>query len=77
MVIHRTIDLGRLIRMRREEAGLTLLKTAQLAGVSRRLLAELELGKRHQVALSAVLRILEILGLRIDVERRAGKMNHV
>ena len=77
MLIHRTIDLGRLIRTRRREVGLTLFQTAQLAGTSRRLLTELELGKRHQVALSAVLRILEILGLRMDVERRAGKAKRV
>ena len=70
MVIHSTSDLGRLIRERRETVGLTATQTAKLAGVSRRLLIELERGKRRNVGIFAVFRILELLGLRIEVKPR-------
>jgi transcriptional regulator with XRE-family HTH domain len=59
--------LGALIRKRREEVGMTAAETAELAGVSRRLLIELERGKRPNVRLSAVLRILALLGLEVQV----------
>ena len=70
MVVHDTAALGRLIRQRREAVKLTTTQAAELAGVSRRLLIELERGKRRNVGLGAVFRILEILGLRMDVEPR-------
>ncbi len=70
MVVHTLADLGKLIRARREEVGLTTTQAAELAGVSRRLLTELERGKRRNVGTGAVFKILELLGLRIDVERR-------
>jgi transcriptional regulator with XRE-family HTH domain len=70
MVIHTTSDLGRLIRERRETVGLTATQAAKLAGVSRRLLIELERGKRRNVGILAVLRILELLGLRMEVKPR-------
>ena len=70
MVIHNLADLGKLIRERREEVGLSTTQAAEMAGVSRRLLGELERGKRRNVGVSAVLKILELLGLRIEVERR-------
>ncbi len=71
MVIHNTTDLGRLIRERRETVGLTATHAAKLAGVSRRLLIELERGKRRNVGTFAVFAILEILGLRMEVKPRA------
>lgn len=70
MVIRSTSDLGRLIRERRREAGFTIVEAARLAGVSRRLLLELERGRRRNVGAAAVFRILELLGLRVDVQRR-------
>ncbi len=70
MVIYNLADLGKLIRARREQVGLTTTQAAEMAGVSRRLLGELERGKRRNVGVSAVLKILELLGLRIEVERR-------
>lgn len=60
-------ELGALIRKRREEVGMTAAETAQLAKVSRRLLIELERGKRPNVRLRAVLRILALLGLQLEV----------
>ena len=70
MVIHNLADLGKLIRARRKEVGLTTTQAAEMAGVSRRLLTELERGKRRNVGAGAVFKILELLGLRIDVDRR-------
>lgn len=72
MVIHTPRDLGRLIRARRLDAGLNAAQAADLAGVSRRLLIELETGKRKQAGLANVLRVLEILGLRVDVAARGA-----
>jgi transcriptional regulator with XRE-family HTH domain len=70
MLIRDVAGLGRLIRTRREEVGLTIVEAARIAGVSRRLLIELERGRRPNVGAAAVFRILELLGLRVDVERR-------
>ncbi len=70
MEIRSLIDLGRQIRHRRKAAGLTADEAAGLAGVSRRLLLELEQGKRSNVGFSNVLRILTLLGLRMEVEPR-------
>lgn len=70
MIIHNSSDLGRLIRERRETVGLTATQAAKLAGVSRRLLIELERGRRRNVGVLAVFRILELLGLSMEVKPR-------
>jgi transcriptional regulator with XRE-family HTH domain len=70
MVIHDTPDLGRMIRERRKTVDLTATQAAEMAQVSRRLLIELERGKRRNVGMSAVLRILELLGLQMEIEPR-------
>ena len=72
MLVRNVVGLGRVIRLRRKEAGLTADEAARLAGVSRRLLIELERGRRPNVGAAAVFRILELLGLRVDVEPRGG-----
>ncbi len=64
-------QLGAAIRTRRNEAHLTSTRAASLARVSRRLLAEIEAGKRPNVAFSAVIRILDVLGLDLEVSRRS------
>jgi HTH-type transcriptional regulator/antitoxin HipB len=63
-------ELGREIRERRKAAGLTADQLASLAGVSRRLLLELEQGKRPNVGLAHVLRILELLGVDVVLSPR-------
>jgi transcriptional regulator with XRE-family HTH domain len=63
-------ELGRQIRQRRKDVGLTAERTASLAGVSRRLLLELEQGKRPNVGLAHVLRILELLGVDVVLSPR-------
>jgi len=70
MIIHDSAQLGRLIRTRRQEVGLTATRAAELAKVSRRLLTELERGRRRNVGVAAVFRVLELLGLSVDVEAR-------
>ena len=70
MQINSLSDLGKQVRRQRKEAGLAADEAAGLAGVSRRLLLELEQGKRSNVGFSNVLRILTLLGLRMDVELR-------
>jgi len=63
-------EFGRQIRQRRKAVGLTADETASLAGVSRRLLLELEQGKRPNVGLAHVLRILELLGVDVMLSPR-------
>lgn len=63
-------DIGAAIRRRREAAGLTAARVAELADVSRRLLSELEQGKRPNAGLAAVLRVLSVLGLELRLGPR-------
>jgi len=63
-------DVGRQIRQRRKAVGLTADHLASMAGVSRRLLLELEQGKRPNVGLAHVLRILELLGVDVGLSPR-------
>ncbi|MFQ5550651.1 MAG: helix-turn-helix domain-containing protein [Gemmatimonadales bacterium] len=70
MEIKRFRDLGEQVRNRRKAVGLTADEVAASAGVSRRLVLELEQGKRVNVGFSNVLSILEALGLRIHVKPR-------
>jgi transcriptional regulator with XRE-family HTH domain len=63
-------ELGDSIRARRKEVGLSAADTAALSRVSRRLLIELERGRRPNVGLSGLLRILQVLGLDLEVKSR-------
>ena len=63
-------QLGATIRARRRDVRITSSRTAAFARVSRRLLIEVEGGKRPNVGLSAVLRILDVLGLDLEVRAR-------
>ena len=69
-MVRNVAELGAIIRAKRREAGLTATQAAHLAGVSRRLLIELERGKRRNVGTAGVFRILELLGLEVDVSAR-------
>ena len=62
--------LGALIRERRQAANLDIPSAAARAGVGRRLLLELEAGKRPNVSFSTVLRLLALYGLSIEVVPR-------
>lgn len=60
-------QLGAAIRARRKETRLTVAQAAVFAKVSRRLLTEVEGGKRQNVGFSALIRILDVLGLDLEV----------
>jgi HTH-type transcriptional regulator/antitoxin HipB len=66
-------DIGRLVRIRREAAGLTLDEAAALLGVGRRFLIELEHGKRR-ANVETLLRVLHALGLEMVIEVRRPAM---
>jgi len=70
MPLSSTNTLGSLLRERRELAGLDLQTAATRAGVGRRLLLELERGKRPNVSFSTVLRLLALFGLELDIRPR-------
>ena len=63
-------QLGAAIRARRKETKLTAAQAASFARVSRRLLTEVEGGKRQNVGFSALIRILDVLGLDLEVRAR-------
>jgi transcriptional regulator with XRE-family HTH domain len=70
LTISTSRQLGATIRSRRKEARLTAAQTASFAKVSRRLLTEVEGGKRTNVGFSALMRILDVLGLDLEVRAR-------
>jgi transcriptional regulator with XRE-family HTH domain len=76
MQVQSISELGRRVRARRREVDLTAAEVAQLARVSRRLLLEVEQGKRPNAGFANVLRVLEVLGLRLDVTPRGLPGTH-
>ena len=62
--------LGQLIRHARREQGLTQVQAAALCAVSPRLWNETERGKRQQLGLDTVLRMLQTMGLDLMVATR-------
>jgi len=62
-------DLGAALREARNGTGLTLTEAASRMGIGRRLLTELENGNRN-AGIDSVLRIVQLLGLDLFVERR-------
>lgn len=63
-------SLGQAIRESRKQLGLSQAQAAQLCGVSPRLWNETELGKRHQLGLDTVFRMMHTLGLDLLVSAR-------
>lgn len=70
MRIRSTRDLAAAVRGRRKDLAISQADLAQRAGVARKSISELESGKT-QPELALVLRVLEQLGLVIDVGRAA------
>ncbi|HET7232383.1 MAG TPA: helix-turn-helix domain-containing protein [Longimicrobium sp.] len=62
-------DLARAVRQRRREEDLTLDEAADRFGVGRRLLVELEGGKRN-VRVNTLLDLLHLLGYDVVLRRR-------
>lgn len=69
MQVHSPIEFGRLIRARRRELGLSQEAVADVVGVNRRVLGQLEAGKAT-VHLHIALDVARALGLDIDLQRR-------
>ena len=67
MKINNVDELGKLIRESRKSQGLTQNDLALVAGVSVRLIVELENGKRG-VNIEVVIKLCSLLGLKIEVE---------
>lgn len=66
--IYTPASLGEAIRHYRTEAGLTQAQLAQMAGLRRSYLSELETGKETE-QLKRVLRVLRQLGVRMTLDR--------
>lgn len=60
--------MGRAIRHYREEAGLTQQQLAEMAGVHRSYLSELERGGETE-QLRRILRLLKLLGVRASLQK--------
>ncbi len=69
VVVRELQTLGDLVKARREMARLTLDEAAQLLGVGRRFLIELEHGKRR-ANVETLLQVLNVLGLEMVIETR-------
>lgn len=72
-VVHSTQDFGAIIREERRARGLTQVHAAELAGVSVRLWNETERGKRTQLGLDTALRMLQTLGLDVQIGSRVKR----
>jgi y4mF family transcriptional regulator len=70
------LALGATVRNRRRDLGLTQEDAADLAGVSARFLHEVETGK-DTVRLATLLRLLEALGLHLELRRGASPVVEV
>lgn len=66
--IYTSASLGDAIRHYRTEAGLTQAQLAEMAGLQRSYLSELETGKETE-QLKRVLRLLRQLGVRMTLDR--------
>lgn len=63
--------LGQMLRRARREQGLTQVQAAELCAVSPRLWNETERGKRQQLGLDTVFRMLQTMGLDLMVATRS------
>ena len=68
--IHDLEQLGATLRDARRSLGLTQVDAAQLSGVSTRLWNETELGKRRQLGLDTILRMLNTMGIDLQLVAR-------
>ena len=76
IVIHSTIELGRVAREQRKRLSLIQLDIAGMANTGNRFIVELEQGK-PTVQLQKVLDILDLLGLEMVIRHKApGVIRH-
>lgn len=65
-------QLGELLRASRKELGISREALAESAGVSTRLIAEVERGERPNVSLESTLRLLSLVGISITATSPSG-----
>lgn len=68
-----TAEIGRLVRERRRQAGLTLKDAAGMAGVGVRFLSELERGK-PTLQIGLAIEVLHLFGLDLYVQPRGERV---
>lgn len=66
--LYSAASVGPAIRRYREEAGLTQAQLAEMAGLNRTYLSDLEQGKETE-QMRRILRILKLLGVRATLQR--------
>jgi y4mF family transcriptional regulator len=69
MKISSAIDIGRIIKQKRKDDGLTLEDAAAVCGVSYAFLSALENGK-ETVRLNKVLQVIKCLGIELEADLR-------
>lgn len=72
MAFRLALAIGLAVREAREEQGLTQARLAELAGVSRRRILDLEAGRADGMAMDKADRILKVLGLAVTVGADEG-----
>ncbi len=73
----RSDRIGLLLKSSRRQLGLTREAIAKLAGVSPRLVAELERGQRPNVSLESALRLLDIAGVAVVAGTPDGAVTEI
>ena len=74
MIVRTTTDRAHLIRDRRSRLLLTQASLADLVGVSRKWIIDLEAGKRT-ADVSLILRTIKALGLDLEIRDRADRVD--
>lgn len=64
-------EIGRMVRLRREELGLSQARLALLAGLSRATINQLETGTIVDLGVSKLAHLLDLLGLSLRAEQQA------
>ena len=66
-------ELGQLVRTFRESAGLSQESAAGLLGVSRKLLSEVETGRKDTIEVGKIFQILHRIGFELKVSRKGRR----
>ena len=67
-------DIGKIVRYHRKEAGITQVELAELSGVGKTVIFDIENGK-ESIRLSTLLKVLQVLN--IDIDLKSPIMNKV
>lgn len=65
--IQKSKDIGIIVKTKRKQKGLTQEGLAQICGVGRRFISDLELGKKDRYDLALALRVLQRLGFEVRI----------